>query len=70
VRGATKTSWVLPLSRRRTGDLNDAKVLTVDTEYSELTHRTALEFPELRVISVADVNFRVSADGRYRRPTI
>ncbi|MFL9901815.1 hypothetical protein PQR75_18740 [Paraburkholderia fungorum] len=45
-------------------------MLTVDTEYSELTHRTALEFPELRVISVADVNFRVSADGRYRRPTI
>jgi len=32
----------------------EAKVLIVDTEYGELAHRAALEFPGLRVISVAD----------------
>ncbi|MBB5447612.1 MULTISPECIES: acyl-CoA synthetase [unclassified Paraburkholderia] len=32
----------------------EAKALIVDTEYGEFAHRAALEFPELRVISVAD----------------
>ncbi|MBN3851218.1 acyl-CoA synthetase [Paraburkholderia sp. Ac-20342] len=32
----------------------EAKVLIVDTEYGELAHRAALEFPGLLVISVAD----------------
>jgi len=33
----------------------EAKALIVDTEYSEFAHRAALEFPGLRIISVADV---------------
>jgi fatty-acyl-CoA synthase len=32
----------------------EAKALIVDTEYGEFAHRAALEFPGLRVISVAD----------------
>ena len=32
----------------------EAKALIVDTEYGEFAHRAALEFPDLRVISVAD----------------
>jgi fatty-acyl-CoA synthase len=32
----------------------EAKALIVDTEYGEFAHRAALEFPELRVIAVAD----------------
>jgi fatty-acyl-CoA synthase len=32
----------------------EAKALIVDTEYGEFAHRAALEFPNLRVISVAD----------------
>jgi len=33
----------------------EAKALIVDTEYSEFAHRAVLEFPRLRIISVADV---------------
>ena len=33
----------------------EAKALIVDTEYSEFAHRAVLEFPGLRIISVADV---------------
>jgi len=32
----------------------EAKALIVDTEYGEFAHRAALEFPNLRIISVAD----------------
>jgi fatty-acyl-CoA synthase len=32
-----------------------AKVLIVDTEYAALAQRAALEFPELKIISVADI---------------
>lgn len=33
----------------------EAKALIVDTEYAELAHRAALEFPDLKIISVSDV---------------
>ncbi len=33
----------------------EAKALIVDTEYAELAHRAALEFPHLKIISVNDI---------------
>lgn len=32
----------------------EAKVLIVDTEYGDLAHRAALQFPDLKIISVSD----------------